>query len=144
MSIDNNFKENVGNQGLIGAAESGAQGEFSTIGLATGWVGASDNATQVNSGNTTLTNNILDPGAIAAGQAIAQSGIDLGQDSLGQAIGLVNTALQRNTELAKQTEAGPLANILKPIGFLVGGLFALWIAFKIVMGLFSRKAAAQS
>lgn len=132
------------NQGELGSGQSASEAGNSAVSSSAAPITASDQALVVGSGNTSITNNVLDPNAIAAGVAIAQSGLDAAQEAFQGANSTIEDAIAENTAMSKQTQAGPLATDLKPIGFIALGLFGIWAVYKIVVGVFGGRKAATS
>jgi hypothetical protein len=82
--------------------------------------------------------NVLDPGAIAAGQAIAISGITADKSAFQEANDTIQKALLENTAMAQQTQQGQIITGLKAVGVIGLIAFGLWVIFG---GGRNRKAA---
>lgn len=143
FDIHDNFKDIGSNQGLIDSSQSASQasGSGAAISGSASPINASDEASVFNSGNTTITNNVLDPGAIAAGQAIAQSGLTTAQEAEQSASAVEEDALNQNSNLAQQVQQGQLITAIKPLGLIAAGLFGIWALYKVIVGVFGGKAA---
>jgi len=140
FDIHDNLKDIADNQGTIDSATAAAQSYTgSAISSSTAPISASDEAVIQNSGNTSITNNVLDAGAIAAAADIAKSGITADSEAFQAANTTVQDALEKNSELAKQTGQGEVVTFIKPLAVLAGVLFGLWVLGKVLLGAFTGK-----
>lgn len=141
FDIHDNFKDLAGIQGSVGSSSAATQGQGS-VSASSGYLQASDNAAISNSGNTNITNNVLDPGAIAAGESIALSGLQVASEGLKQAQLTTQQALDQNSKLTEEKVQGPIAGLLKPVGFIAAGLFGIYVLWQVVLAVFSPKKQA--
>ncbi|MGH7738577.1 MAG: hypothetical protein ACREL1_00375 [bacterium] len=142
FDIHDNLKDDTA-QGSIDSSQSASEGAAggSTQSFATGNLEASDEASISNSNN--VTNNVLDPGAIAAGQAIAQSGLNDALQAFESGNETIQAALEANTKIATQQQQGGLATGLTSVGWIAAILFGVWAAYKVLVAIFTsgRKEA---
>ena len=141
FDIHDNFKDIGSNQGEIGSSQSAAEGGTNAISSASGPISASDNAVVQNSGNTSVVNNVLDAGAIAAAEQIAVSGLTMDQSAFQAANETVQDALDKNTALASQTQQGEVTTWTKSLGWIAAGLFGIWALYKVIVAFFGGKKA---
>ena len=150
FDIHDNLKDISGVQGSVDSSQ--AAGSDQGVGTATGNLEASDEASISNSGNVDVTNNTLDPAAIAAAESIALSGLGVGEFGLQTGQAAFNAANQTDQEavtaalnLAAQEQTGGLTNFIQPVlifGAVLAGIFVVYKIFEAALGGGKKEKAA--
>ena len=133
---NNAYKEIEDNKGIIGGTQA-ALGDNST-----GNVFANTVTTGAIQSNQYVFNS-LDPGAIAAGEALSEEALSSNAAAQRSAADILKDAMDKVTGMAKQTQQGEVVTLAKTLGWIAAAIAGIWISGKLLISIFGKREAAH-